>query len=203
MNRLLYHGILLAERSHLESLAKRFRGRQVRFDRDDAVTGLLILAGLALAIWILSYVVGLQDRHRSRPSPLRLFFSLCRAHRLPWPQGWLLWRVARAQRLRDPARLFLEPERLEAACLARSFRKYHSLLQQIRERLFERFEQRTEDGGSETLASEPSPPSEPSLPTIPSPALDIASLTSLPWFDVDISNVDSISNIDSPGQPEP
>ena len=46
-------------------------------------------------------------------SPNRLFLSLCRAHRIAWSDRWLLWRLAASQRLEDPVRVFLEPERLD------------------------------------------------------------------------------------------
>ena len=142
MDRLLYHAILLAERSRLDSIAREFQGRRARFQKEDLVIGLLILGGIALAVWILSYALKFQEQRRSRPSPLRLFLSLCKAHRLRWSQRWLLWRVARARQLRDPARLFLEPEMLEAANLGRSFETRQALLKQIRHRLFDRLEQR-------------------------------------------------------------
>ncbi len=142
MDRLLYHAILLAERSRLDSLSSGFRGRRARFQKEDLVIGLLILGGIALAVWILSYALKFQEQRRSRPSPLRLFLSLCKAHRLRWSQRWLLWRVARAQQLRDPARLFLEPEMLEATNLGRSFEIRRAQLNQIRHRLFDRLEPR-------------------------------------------------------------
>ena len=37
----------------------------------------------------------MHGRHRSYHSPWRLFFSLCRAGKLPWSDRWLLWRLAR------------------------------------------------------------------------------------------------------------
>ena len=141
MDRLLYHAILLAERSRLDSLSSGFRGRRARFQKEDLVIGLLILGGIALAVWILSYALKFQEQRRSRPGPLRLFLSLCKAHRLRWSQRWLLWRVARARQLRDPARLFLEPEMLETADLGRSFETRQAQLNRIRHRLFGRFEQ--------------------------------------------------------------
>ena len=141
MNRLLYHAILLAERSRLDSISRGFQGRRARFQKDDLVIGLLILGGIALAVWILAYALKFQEQWRSRPSPLRLFLSLCKAHRLRWSQRWLLWRVARARQLRDPARLFLEPEMLEAANLGRRFETRRAQLKQIRHLLFDRLEQ--------------------------------------------------------------
>jgi hypothetical protein len=146
MNRLLYQGILLAQQGRLEGLSSGFRGRRARFDTGDIVTAVLIVVGIAVGLGILSYVLRLQERRRGYTSPLRLFLSLCRAHRLPWSARWLLWRVSRAQQLRDPARLFLEPERLEAAQLVRKFKTRQTQLSQIRERLFDGLEQGEADG---------------------------------------------------------
>lgn len=137
MNRLLCHGILLAQRGRLDSLSSGFRGRRARFDTQDIVTVLMVLAGIAVAIFAISYFLGLQEQRQGRASPLRLFLALCKAHRLRWSESWLLWRVARSQRLRDPARLFLEPQRLQAANLDRSFQKRQAKLIEIRNRLFD------------------------------------------------------------------
>jgi hypothetical protein len=146
MNRLLHHGILLAQRGPLDSLSSGFRGRRVRFDTQDLVVFALIVAGIVVAAWGVSYVLKVEERRRGHARPLRLFLSLCKAHGLRWSEWWLLWRVARAQRLRDPARLFLEPQRLEAVSLGRSFQTSQAQLRQIRDRLFGQFE--PEPGGS-------------------------------------------------------
>ncbi len=137
MNRLLCHGILLAQEGRLESFSKGFSGRRTRFDAQDVVIVLMVLAGIAVAIFAISYFLGLQEQRPGRASPLRLFLTLCKAHRLRWSESWLLWRVARSQRLRDPARLFLEPQRLQAANLDRSLKKRQAKLIEIRNRLFD------------------------------------------------------------------
>jgi hypothetical protein len=143
MNYWFDQGILLAQRSRLEGLRKGFRGH--RIDSEEILTGLLILGGIAMAIWLLSYLLRLQEGRRAYSSPLWLFFSLCRAHRLRWSEGWLLWRVARAQRLSDAARVFLEPERLQAANLGPALRRRAAQLEQLRERLSARPEGRPPD----------------------------------------------------------
>ncbi|MHC4177910.1 MAG: hypothetical protein ACYSWU_10405, partial [Planctomycetota bacterium] len=133
MNRLLYHGILLAQRGRIDDLGGGLRSRRARFDAQDMATFLLIAAGIALAVWGISCLLRLQERRLRHARPLRLFLSLCRAHRLRWSERWLLWRVARAGRLRDPARLFLEPEHLEAVNLGRPFQARQDQLKQIRD----------------------------------------------------------------------
>lgn len=176
MSRLLHHGTLLAQGGRLDSLSSRFRGRRARLDAQDLVTWLLVLAIVILAVCALSYLLKLQEQRR-RTSPLGLFLSLCKAHRLRWSQWWLLWRVARVQRLRDPARLFLEPERLEEPHLGRALQAHRAQLRQIRDRLFDQLEQGQQP---EDLP----PPGMPerrggtTLPLLPAAdALDIASLT--------------------------
>jgi len=134
MNSLIYHGMLLAQRSRLDSLAGGFKGR--RIDGDDMLQGLLALAGIAAAVWALSYLLALQERRRLYSSPRRLFLSLCRAHRLRWSQRWLLWRVARWQGLRDPARLFVEPQRLAAANVGPALRGKATQLGEIAKKIY-------------------------------------------------------------------
>lgn len=175
MNDLLHHGILLAQRSRLEGLSRGFKGQ--RINTGDIVTGLLVLAGIVVVVWALSYLLTLQERRRSYTSPGRLFFSLCKAHRLRWPQWWLLWRVARSQRLRDPARLFLEPERLEPSNLGSSLQMRAAQLKELRERLFAEPEQQQDE---QDLAPPETPDSRragtPLAPVPSTPALDIP-----PW----------------------
>ena len=140
MNRLLDHGILLAQQNRLDEIAAGLRGRRTRFDTQDIIIFLLVVVGIAVAAWGLSYLLRVEERRRGHARPLRLFLSLCKAHRLRWSEQWLLWRVARAQRLRDPARLFLEPQRLEAVGRGRSFQTRQAQFRQIRDRLFGQFE---------------------------------------------------------------
>ena len=134
MNALL--GILLAQRSRLDNLSDAFRSRPNSTDRDDVLLGALIVVALIAGIWGLSRLLATRERHQVYSNPRRLFLSLCKAHRLRWSEQWLLWRVARFQRLGDPARLFLEPERFEEANLSRPLRAQIARLRGLRNRLF-------------------------------------------------------------------
>ena len=178
MNQLLYHGILLAQRGRLDGFSKAFRGP--RIDSSDVVVGVLILVGVCLAVWLLSYVLSLREGRRAYTSPLGLFLSLCKAHRLRWPERWLLWRVARAQRLRDPGRLFLEPQRLHPVNLGPSLQTRSAQLSELRERLFVRPEENSEEERPpvEPPSAEPQPSGADALPfAMPTkPALDVP-----PW----------------------
>jgi hypothetical protein len=89
-------------------------------------------ATTCLAVRFLAYRV----RRRSFDRPGRLLFSMCRAHRLPWSQWWLLRRIARIQGLQDPVRLFVEPERLDPARLGPQFYSRQAQILAMRLRLF-------------------------------------------------------------------
>ena len=136
MNALLPDGILLARQSPLENFAREFQGRQTRLESGYLLTGLLILLGILLAIWLLSRLMERFDGRRPVDSSTMLFLSLCKAHRLRWREGWLLFRVAQEQKLTDAARLFLEPKRLESANLTAALRPNSETLERLRRRLF-------------------------------------------------------------------
>ncbi len=134
MYRLLDPLLLLGLQTRFEGIRSGFRGR--RFDMDDVMLGLLILACGVLVLWALSYLMKFQEKQGAFSSPTMLFWSLCQAHALRWSDRWLLWRVARAARLRDPARLFLEPERFEPSKLRPALRLHAARLGRLAEMLF-------------------------------------------------------------------
>ena len=137
MKSLLYYGVLLAQESRLESMGREFSRKRSHFDTQDLVTGLAAIGCVVFTIWALSYIATIRERRWVRTSPALLFLTLCKAHRLCWSDIWLLWRVAKSQRLRDAGRLFLEPERLAVANLRPSLRSHARRLEDIRRRLFE------------------------------------------------------------------
>jgi len=136
MNWLLIHGILLAQQSRLESLGSGFRRSGRRIDFGDVVVGLIILGGVLLGLWLLVHLLAPQKRRWTGNSPIRLFCTLCKAHDLRWAEWWLLWRVARQQRLQDPVRLFLDPEWLDPAGLGPGLQGQVPRVRAIRARLF-------------------------------------------------------------------
>lgn len=178
MNALL--GILLAQRSRLDNLSDAFRTRPNSTDRDDVLLGLLIVAALVVGIWGLSRLLASRERHQVYSNPRRLFKSLCKAHRLRWSEQWLLWRVARFQRLGDPARLFLEPERFEEANLSQPLRAQIARLKELRNRLFAKPAAKVPEP-SRTAANPRPATAKSAMPlfsTSASPALDIPPWTS-------------------------
>ena len=139
MNPLLSIGILLAQQGRAQDLAGGFHGRS-RVDNHQLFLGVLVVVGLIVFAVVISQLM--ERRRRNNDSPLGLFFALAKAHRLSWRHRWVLWRVTRAQRLRDPARVFVEPQRLAAAA-AKCSPKGRAKIEALRARLF---------GGGDTAA---------------------------------------------------
>jgi hypothetical protein len=151
--RLAFDAALVAEGSRLKGLSSGFRQEGDPVDMRAVLVGLLIAAGFVVALWLLARLVERQSGGRRSNSPLGLFLSLCRAHKLRWPDRWLLWRVARHHRLADPARVFLEPERLATAGLGPRLRRYAGRLEGLRARLFAGLEEAGPEAGSHEPAS--------------------------------------------------
>ena len=172
--------ILLAQQSPLDNFAREFQGRETRLESGYLTTGILILVGILAACWLLSKVLDHYDGRRPVDSSLMLFITLCKAHRLRWLDWWFLWRVARDQRLDEPGRVFLEPERLDPANVSPVLRLRSEQLAALARRLFagiaESDGQAPEPGRQEAESrSQPAegvdPPS-PVLPPTPSGASD-------------------------------
>ncbi len=81
----LYKMFLVVEdEDRMQELLRGLRSSATGSGMDDAVYGLLILAGIALLILLLSMLVNMRQRGAGRDSPRGLFLSLCRAHKLKW-----------------------------------------------------------------------------------------------------------------------
>ncbi|HYW78881.1 MAG TPA: hypothetical protein VE890_04855 [Thermoguttaceae bacterium] len=214
MNHLIERAILLADANRWSNMSQRFQGQRTRIDLGDILTGLLVLGTAIAVFWLLSLVIRLQDRRRTFNSPVALFVSLCRAHRLRWSEGWLLWRVAREYRLRDPAQVFVRPALFDPAKLGPSLQQRAAELKQLGGRLFAEPEEDDEEPQRPNRASEeqsadakrtvtspsgksagrpssgsPAPSSQtPSSPSSPlPPALDVAPWPPLSGFEQDTS----------------
>jgi hypothetical protein len=138
--------------------------------------GLLIVATLVAGMWAISRLVSLRRQRRGYNSPWRLFWALCKAHRLAWSDSWLLRRVARDQGLYDPGRLFLEAERWEEKNLGPRFALEYPRLNALRKHIFgEALRSPVAEPVSRLVR--PAIPSVPPLfPSLPSPTLDVP-----PW----------------------
>ena len=122
---------LLAERGFVQDISRNVRRPPTLSSGQWIFVGVvfvLSVAGIALWSWYS------ERRGRPRPcnSPIRLFWSLCQAHGLRWPERWTLWQVGRYQRLTDPARLFLEPERLDRVNLSPTLRRRDARMESLR-----------------------------------------------------------------------
>ncbi|MEE8450993.1 MAG: hypothetical protein V3R99_03730 [Thermoguttaceae bacterium] len=197
MNHLIDHAILLADASRWSNMSQRFRGQRTRIDLNDIMTGLLILCIAICVFWVLSVVIRLQDRHRTFTSPMAMFLSLCKAHRLRLSQGWLLWRVARAHRLRDPALVFVRPELFNPARLGPSLQLRTAQLKRLGDMLFVETDEDDEKPKKRNRTSEEESPGVERTATSPGatspgatssnlpPALDVAPWPPLSGFEQD------------------
>lgn len=93
-----------------------------------SVIGVLIVFGALVSL------MSRRDRQSGYSNATLLFWGLCRLHRLPLRDRWLLWQAARAQRLRDPALMFVDAARYRVENLGPQLAA-HPRLTQLRERL--------------------------------------------------------------------
>lgn len=130
-------GALLADQNDmLRNLARGFQGKEAELDVAGLLTSILVIAGFLLTIWLLSRWATQQERSGSYHSSRELFRSLCRAHQLDRMQRRLLRRLARRHQLKQPAALFLQPERFSPAGLGAEFEHQAAALLALRSRLF-------------------------------------------------------------------
>jgi hypothetical protein len=122
----------------LDRLFQLTRGLQSR--PEDTPEKLLWLggltAGMVLLLWAASRWANRSERRRSYTHPGRLFYELCRAHGLDASSRRLLRRLASYARLAQPAQVFVEPQRFDAAVLPPSLAAEQPRLEQLRARLF-------------------------------------------------------------------
>jgi hypothetical protein len=177
MNCLSQNCILFAQKTRLNNLGDTFRGRSNPLQKEDLVIALCVLGGILFAVWLLSKLPAFGQRSGSYNSPRRLFRGLCRAHGLGWSERRLLWQLAQAEQLADPARLFLEPERFDEVHLNDALCARAAELKEIRQRLF--CDPPTQDRAppeANTPRAREVPAATPLLPLSPGPSLDVP-----PW----------------------
>jgi hypothetical protein len=165
---------VVAQQDRQEDVIRAFRSTSSPSGMSGAATGLLILGGFVALLVLFSLIFYRRQRCRRHASPEQLFLSLCRAHRLNWKECWWLWQLARQQHLPDPGRLFLEPERFDAARIPAALRPQRSRFEELRERLFRAGPARPSVRRAAPAAS---PPSGAALPPLAAPP----TLTVPPW----------------------
>ncbi len=130
---------LLAQKSRMDELARQmgggFRGEPTAVNWSGLLIGMAAVTAVLLVWWMAARWLPESSR-RPVGGPWRLFFALCGAHGLEWTDRWLVWRLARRQRLDHPARLFVEPERWAPANLGWLGPSRAERLAHVRERLF-------------------------------------------------------------------
>jgi hypothetical protein len=169
-------GSLLAQVESLDQFVSALRDRKGRIDSGELFAGLVILAGVLAGIVILARIFDPHRRKQPYTSPGRLLFSLCKAHGLRWSQWWLLRQIARHQAMEDPARLFVEPERLDPANAGPLGAAKRDQIQALRARLFSDLAEITRAPGGNMPAPEKGGPGGAAMPLFPAsaiPTLDV------------------------------
>jgi len=133
---LIHQSWLIAQSDVFRNLGAGFRGKAAQFNTSDLITVVLVLAVLAVGMYILSRVLQRQELPQRSNSPRVLFRELCLAHDLDRGSRGLLRQIGRYQRLDHLGRLFLEPERFDSANLSPKLRQKQALLQALRQKLF-------------------------------------------------------------------
>jgi hypothetical protein len=173
--------LLLADRSRIGNFGTSFRGHAQESNRDQVLTGLLVVAGLVVGVWLLSRLLVYREKKLSRSSPLRLFFGLCKAHDLGWSERLVLWRWTRLKRLKDPARVFLEATLLDHVERSGWSPRQVKRLKELRRRLYgvtpaARPAKEPPREQRNTTGRAAPPAVKPTFPQAASPSLDIP-----PW----------------------
>jgi hypothetical protein len=138
MNATVFTAVLFADSDRWESL---FRGLSNGFqDRGyplgTTVPIAIVLAAFIAVVVLLFAIDGRKKKKLGFGSPRTLFISLCKAHKLGLRESWWIWRLGRSQQLRNPALLFVEPHRWQAAEMNSWPESRRRRLTKLRERLF-------------------------------------------------------------------
>ncbi|MCA9248431.1 MAG: hypothetical protein KDA42_14995 [Planctomycetales bacterium] len=135
---------LLAQNQHtLAEASEHFRQTKSRFEIEDVIIGLVLLLVTAIGLLLLKKLLEQSERRKGYHHPGRLFEELIRAHKLNRRERALLRRLAAHERLDDPGRMFLEPERFDVSRIPDSLAKRRAEVFALRDRLF------AEDRGGE------------------------------------------------------
>jgi hypothetical protein len=107
------------------------------FNTTESLIYVAIAVGVITAVAVVAYVVNRLLRRRRRESQWGLFQGLCQAHGLGRGSRLLLRRIAQYHSLRQPARLFTEPDLLHPSSgLAMRFQGRLDEIGELRNRLF-------------------------------------------------------------------
>lgn len=165
--------------ARLSKIHNAFKSREATVDARHILLGLAVLTTAVIVFWLVSRAMERRARRGHFDSSMGLFLSLAKAHNLGWSESWLLWQLARHHQLKEPARLFLEPERFDSGNLTDSLLRKQNRLILISRRIFAEGTKPPgqRDGGPQ--ASEESPAAVPdrpcplSFPVDESPSLEV------------------------------
>lgn len=136
MNFAQHNTWLIAQQDRFSGLEDRFGGQGAKLQWGDLYMGLALVVAVGIGLFLLSRLAARQERRRTFNSPRRLFRELCKAHRLTPVERRRLKQIARHQQLTQPARIFLEPERLSPANLSPELKAESQQVAALRKRLF-------------------------------------------------------------------
>ncbi len=125
-----------ADQNPLVYMNRGFQNKGTRLDLEQLVVIFAVLLAVVLVIWLVSKIGERIQRREPYQSTVWLFVELCRAHRLRFQEGWLLWQVARNRHLQPAARLFVEPRSLDVEGLNPRLQQRAAELAALRDRLF-------------------------------------------------------------------
>ena len=163
--------VLVAEANPFKGLSGGFRPETNQQSGASVLVVLVVLVALIAALWIASRLADRRRQQGPTHSPLLLWLALCRAHRLRWSERLVLWRLARAHKLHNPARLFLEPERFSGQPPPRVSRETVAAL---KDQLFAGL-------GAQEPEARPDPPADPPHePSEPPPFPLLATISTIP-----------------------
>jgi hypothetical protein len=127
--------LLLAERNVFRDLGSGFRAKRETFQPSDLIPWIIVTAIVIGGLAILARVVARREK-QAFDSPRALFRELSKAHGLDFTSRRLLRRLARVAGLKQPARLFLEPQCFEPTDLPKDLQEVWPSIESLRARLF-------------------------------------------------------------------
>jgi hypothetical protein len=128
--------MLLAEAEQWREMGRDFRVDHTKLDPGLIFASIVVLVTVVGFLWFLHRLMNCREGRRLYNSPKQLFRSLCNLHELTRSERRILSHLARVDQLPQPACVFLEPDRFDAAMKAPAFQSQRKQLEQLRAKLF-------------------------------------------------------------------
>ncbi len=138
LSRLLFAAapIAIGENDKLQRMFRAMRDSQTKISDTQVAVGFVIVLAFLVVLAMMAMMFERRQNRRSYHSAGGLFNDLCKAHRLTFKQRWLLRRLSRFQKLRVPARLFIEEERFDLVNVPTTLRPYAKEFYTIRATIY-------------------------------------------------------------------